>query len=141
MWGLCRRMHGRPPDTSLIGRIGSDFGGLPLCQSDDSSVTSFGPAPIPQTPGAIQASFIAQQASGPRAREKTKPQEADTPRFMIRDEVRISDPVKSEEIDPKPDAVEEWKHRRPRDPRREQKFETPKPRAEGDGEAHLDIRA
>ena len=40
-----------------------------------------------------------------------------------------------------PDAVEEWKHRRPRDPRRDQAFETPKPRAEGEGESHLDIRA
>ncbi|MFN5497130.1 MAG: hypothetical protein ACK5WD_09660 [bacterium] len=104
-------------------------------------MTSFGPNPIPQMPGSIQASFIAQQASGPRAREKTKPQEADRPRSTIKDEVRISDPVKSEEIDPKPDAVEEWKHRRPRDPRRDQPFETPKPRSEGDGEVHLDIRA
>jgi hypothetical protein len=92
-------------------------------------------------PGAIQSSFIAQQASGPRAREKTKPQEADPRRSTIRDEVRISDPVKSEAVDPKPDAVEEWKHRRPRDPRREQALETPKPRAEGEGETHLDIRA
>jgi hypothetical protein len=104
-------------------------------------VTSFGPTPIPQTPGAIQSSFIAQQASGPRARAKNKPQEADAPRSMIKDEVQISDPMKAEEIDPKPDAVEEWKHRRPRDPRREHAFETPKPRPDGDGEAHLDIRA
>jgi hypothetical protein len=104
-------------------------------------VTSFGPTPIPPTPGAIQSSFIAQQASGPRAREKNKPQEADAPRSIIKDQVQITDPVKSEEVDPKPDAVEEWKHRRPRDPRRDQAFETPKPRAEGEGESHLDIRA
>lgn len=104
-------------------------------------MTSFGPAPIPQVPGAIQASFIAQQASGPRPREKTKPQEADPRRLVNRDEVHISDPVKSEEIDPKPDAVEEWKHRRPRDPRRERSPETPKSRGDGDGEMHLDVRA
>ena len=106
-------------------------------------MTSFGPTPIPQSPGSVQASFIAQQASGPRAREKTKPQDADRPRSMIRDEVRISDPLKAEEIDPKPDAVEEWKHRRNRDPRREAKFELPKPSntGDGDGEKHLDIRA
>lgn len=92
-------------------------------------------------PGAIQSSFIAQQASGPRAREKNKPQEAVAPRSAIKDEVQISDPMKSEEIDPKPDAVEEWKHRRNRDPRRDKPFEMPKPPAEGDGETHLDIRA
>lgn len=104
-------------------------------------MSSFGPVPIPPTPGAIQSSFIAQQASGPRAREKNKPQEADARRSIIKDEVQISDPVKSDEVDPKPDAVEEWKHRRPRDPRREQAFDSQKPRKDGDGETHLDIRA
>lgn len=104
-------------------------------------MTSFGPTPIPPTPGAIQSSFIAQQATGPKAREKNKPQEADAPRSIIKDEVQISDPVKADEVDPKPDAVEEWKHRRPRDPRRDQAFEQPKPRTGDDGETHLDIRA
>lgn len=97
--------------------------------------------PIPQTPGALQASFVARDAAGPRAREKNKPQETDPPRLVIRDEVHISDPLESDPIDPKPDAVEEWKHRRDRDQRRQQVFEKPKPHAEGDGESHLDIRA
>ena len=104
-------------------------------------MTSFGPNPIPHLPGAIQSSFIAQQATAPKAREKTKPQEADAPRSRSKDEVKISDPIKAEEIDPKPDAVEEWKHRRPRDPRQEQSRDTPRPRAEGEGESRLDIRA
>jgi hypothetical protein len=116
------------------------FRGTGLCQSDDCDVTSFGPTPIPQTPGAIQASFVAREASGPRAREKAKPQEADAPRTVIRDEVRISDPLKSEEIDPKPDAADEWKHRRNRDQRSDRTFELPKPRSESDGEPHLDVR-
>lgn len=104
-------------------------------------MTSFGSNPIPPVPGSIQASFIAQQASGPRAREKTKPQEADPRRSAIKDEVRISDPVKEEELDSKPEAVEEWKHRRPRDPKRDQASEPTAPRADGDGETRLDIRA
>jgi hypothetical protein len=104
-------------------------------------VTSFGPNPIHQLPGAIQSSFIAQQSTAPRAREKTKPQEADAPRVRAKDEVRLSDPVQGDEVDPKPNAVDEWKHRRPRDQRREHTPDAPKPRDEGDGEKRLDIRA
>ncbi|MEY3027149.1 MAG: hypothetical protein RLZZ238_2046 [Planctomycetota bacterium] len=76
-------------------------------------MSAFGPTPIPPTPNAVQASFIGQQAQGPRAREKNKPSEADaTRRFVIRDEVRLSDPAEAQTVDSKPDAAEEWKHRR-----------------------------
>lgn len=104
-------------------------------------MTSFGPNPIHQLPGAIQSSFIAQHATAPKPREKTKPQEGEAPRVRAKDEVTIADPVKGDEIDPKPNAVEEWKHRRPRDKRREHAPDAEKPRTEGDGEKRLDIRA
>lgn len=77
------------------------------------AVTSFGPSPIPQVPGAVQSSLIGQQSAGPRAREKNKPQEADAPRrLVVRDDVRLSDPLSAQAIDGKPDAAEEWKHNR-----------------------------
>jgi hypothetical protein len=76
-------------------------------------VSAFGPNPIPQVPGAVQASHIAQQASAPRAREKSKPQDSErTKRFEVRDEVKLSDPLAAQAIDSKPDAAEEWKHKR-----------------------------
>jgi len=76
-------------------------------------VSSFGSNPVPQVPGVVQASLIAQQASAPRPREKTKPQDAEAPkRFVVRDEVRLSDPLSAQAIDAKPDAAEEWKHKR-----------------------------
>lgn len=74
-------------------------------------MSAFGPAPIP---GAVQASFIATQAQPARAREKSKPQDADPTRPAARDEVRLSDPLQSDAIDPKPDAAEEWKQGRRR---------------------------
>lgn len=126
--------------VNVARRLFMDFRASPRRETDTEGVTSFGPTPIPQTPGAIQSSFIAQQANGPRAREKNKPQDAERPRSVIRDEVRISDPVQSEEIDPKPDAAEEWKHRRKRDPRREQVAD-PQKQPPGEGEMRLDIRA
>jgi hypothetical protein len=103
-------------------------------------MTSFGPSPIPQTPGALQSSFIARESSGPRARDRAKPPEVDRPQFVIKDEVRITDPIESEAIDPKPDAVEEWKHRRPRSDERRPKVEDD-PRADGGDHIHLDIKA
>ena len=52
-------------------------------------------------------------SAAPRPREKTKPQDAEAPkRFMVRDEVRLSDPISAQAIDAKPDAAEEWKHKR-----------------------------
>jgi hypothetical protein len=49
--------------------------------------------------------------------------------------------MQADAIDPKPDAAEEWKHRRPRTPHRDPRF-APAPRAEGDGEVgHIDIQA
>ena len=81
--------------------------------ADDSPVSAFGSNPIPQVPGAVQASHIAQQASAPRAREKSKPQDSErAKRFEVRDEVRLSDPIAAQAIDSKPDAAEEWKHKR-----------------------------
>ena len=105
-------------------------------------MSAFGPSPIPTNPpGVILTSFVAQHAAGPKAREKNKPQEADARPFAVKDEVRISDPMQADAIDPKPDAVEEWKHRRPRTPHRDPRF-APAPRAEGDGEVgHIDIQA
>ena len=82
--------------------------------ADEHGVSAFGPTPIPQTPGAVQASLIAQQANAPRPREKTKAEEAAASRrAVIRDEVRLSDPGDAQPVDIKPDAAEEWKHRRP----------------------------
>jgi hypothetical protein len=55
----------------------------------------------------------------------------------VQDEVRLSDPAEAQEIEPKPDAAEEWKHRRTphqhRDGRRD-----PSP---GDDRPSLDIKA
>lgn len=104
-------------------------------------MTSFGPSPIPQTPGAVQSSFIAQQSSAARAREKDKPKDADKPRSLVRDEVRISDPLEGDGIDPKPDAVEEWKHRRNRGQRQGQQADETTTRRSGGDDAHIDIRA
>jgi hypothetical protein len=103
-------------------------------------MTSFGPSPIPQTPGALQSSFIARESSGPRARDRAKPTEVDRPQFVIKDEVRITEPIESEAIDPKPDAVEEWKHRRPRSDERRPKVDDA-PRTDGEDHIHLDIKA
>ncbi|MCE2885105.1 MAG: hypothetical protein LW806_09435 [Planctomycetaceae bacterium] len=105
-------------------------------------MSSFGPSPIPiNPPGAVQSSFIAQHAQAPKAREKTKPQEADARPFVIKDELRLSDPLQADAVDPKPDAAEEWKHRRPRTPHRDPRLPGA-PRAEGDGEGgRLDIQA
>ena len=79
-------------------------------------MSAFGPTPIPPTPGALQASFIAQQGTGPRPREKARPQDADgrsgAARGIVRDEVRLSDPAEAQAVDSKPDAAEEWKHQR-----------------------------
>jgi hypothetical protein len=54
--------------------------------------------------------------------------------------VRITDPIESDGIDPKPDAVEEWKHRRPRSDERRPKVEDD-PRADGGDHIRLDIKA
>ncbi|RLS90448.1 MAG: hypothetical protein DWI09_00260 [Planctomycetota bacterium] len=80
--------------------------------ADEGNMSAFGPTPIPVTPSAVQASFIAQHATGARAREKSKPQEADAKRSTVRDEIRLSDPLEAQAVDSKPDAVEEWKHQR-----------------------------
>ncbi len=105
-------------------------------------MSAFGPSPIvPNAPSLVQASFIAQHASGAKPREKTKPQEADPRRVFVLDEVRLSDPLKAEAVDPKPDAVEEWKQGRgrqhPHDPRAQPLAQ----RATTDGNAsHLDVK-
>ena len=103
-------------------------------------MSAFGSGPIPTNPpGVILTSFVAQHAAGPKAREKTKPQDADARPFAVKDEVRLSDPMQADAIDPKPDAAEEWKHRRPSTPRRpgrDGRFT--EPRANGDGEGDGD---
>ncbi len=82
-------------------------------RADIKLMSGFGPSPItPNAPSLVQASFIAQHATGAKPREKAKPTEVATSRVFARDEVRLSDPLKAEAIDPKPDAVEEWKQRR-----------------------------
>ena len=96
------------------GCFSGDFELAALRRADEDGVSAFGPTPIPQTPGAVQASLIAQQANAPRPREKTKAEEAAASRrAVIRDEVRLSDPGDAQPVDIKPDAAEEWKHRRP----------------------------
>lgn len=93
--------------------ISRQFPCIDAAFADDFPVSAFGPNPIPQVPGAVQASHIAQQASAPRAREKSKPQDSErTKRFEVRDEVKLSDPIAAQAIDSKPDAAEEWKHKR-----------------------------
>lgn len=57
--------------------------------------------------------MIAQQANAPRPRDKNKPQDANGARRpSVRDEVRLSDPIAAQAIDSKPDAADEWKHKR-----------------------------
>jgi hypothetical protein len=64
--------------------------------------------------------LIAQQSTAPRPREKTKAEEtAASRRAAIRDEVRLSDPGEAQPVDIKPDAAEEWKHRKPGDQRQD----------------------
>ncbi|MFM7134828.1 MAG: hypothetical protein ACKO0W_10980 [Planctomycetota bacterium] len=105
-------------------------------------MSAFGPSPIvPNTPGAVQASFIAQQTPSARPRETRRPEETARPRREVRDEVRLSDPAAAQRVEAKPDAAEEWKHERPRDGR-----PTPRPQAKdapGDdaGERRIDIKA
>ena len=107
-------MQPRAATFAARGCFCSDFELLPARPTDENGVSAFGPTPIPQTPGAVQASLIAQQANAPRPREKTKAEEAAASRrAVIRDEVRLSDPGDAQPVDIKPDAAEEWKHRRP----------------------------
>ena len=111
-------------------------------------MSAFGSGPIPTNPlGVILTSFVAQHAAGPKAREKTKPQDADARPFAVKDEVRLSDPMQADAIDPKPDAVEEWKHRRPSTPGRpgrDGRFTQPRANGDGEGdgeERHIDVQA
>jgi hypothetical protein len=106
-------------------------------------MSAFGPSPIlPTTPGVVQSAFIAQQATGPKAREKTKPQDADPRPSAVRDEVRLSDPMRADAVDPKPDAAEEWKHRRGRGGHHDPRFAAAEPLRPNDGEqGHIDMRA
>lgn len=111
-------------------------------------MSAFGPTPIPPTPGAIQASFIAQQGTGARPRDKARPQDADgrsgAARGIVRDEVRLSDPAEAQAVDSKPDAAEEWKHQRGGQQRhRDPRFQAAAPRRDGDdnGEHTLDLKA
>ena len=113
-----------------------------MFRADISGMTAFGPSPIvPNTPSLVQASFIAQHAAGAKPREKTKPQEADPRRVFVLDEVRLSDPLKAEAIDPKPDAVEEWKQGRGRLHPHNVRANATAPRADTDGNSgHLDVK-
>ena len=111
-------------------------------------MSAFGLGPIPTNPpGVILTSFVAQHAAGPKAREKTKPQDADPRPVVVRDEVRLSDPMQADAIDPKPDAAEEWKHRRPSTPRRlgrDGRFNQPRANGDDDGDGevrHIDVQA
>ncbi|MFZ9881504.1 MAG: hypothetical protein ACO3QC_08900 [Phycisphaerales bacterium] len=106
-------------------------------------VSAFGPSPIqPVAPGAIQAAFIGQQQAAARPREKAKPEPVDPRRTQVRDDVRLSDPAKAEAIDPKPDAAEEWKHRRPRGQQRDTRFAASEPASpEDSGEHRIDLKA
>lgn len=89
----------------------------------------------------MQASFIAQQTPAARPREKSKAEESARTRREIRDEVRLSDPAAAEAVEAKPDAVEEWKHERPRDPRRDGRLAPRNPGDDGAPESRLDIKA
>lgn len=109
-------------------------------------MSAFGPAPI-QAPiqtlvsGAVQASHVAAQAQGPRAREKSRPQDADPPRPIARDEVRLSDPLRSDAVDPKPDAAgDHGQGRRQRAPREPQIARAPGI-AGADATPRLDVKA
>lgn len=106
-------------------------------------MSAFGPSPIlPTTPGVVQSAFIAQHAAGPKAREKTKPQDADPRPSTVRDEVRLSDPMQADAVDPKPDAAEEWKHRRGHGGHHDPRFAAAEPRRPADAEpGHIDMRA
>ncbi len=106
-------------------------------------MSGFGPSPIiPNAPSLVQASFIAQHAAGVKVREKAKPQDVTPRRSFASDEVRLSDPLKAEAIDPKPDAAEEWKQRRGQSHARPQPSPTALPRRnDEDGANHLDIKA
>ena len=104
-------------------------------------MSAFGPTPIPPTPGAVQASFIAQHANGARPREKAKTREADPRRVVTRDEVKLSDPLLAQAVDSKPDAAEEWKHRRGGSQYHDPRQASADPRNDaGDGEHKLDIK-
>jgi hypothetical protein len=118
------------------------FHGFHAGRADDIGMSAFGPSPIPSNPpGVILTSFVAQQAAGPKAREKTKPQDADARPFVVKDEVRLSDPMQADAVDPKPDAAEEWKHRRPRTPHRDPRFPNAPRTDPGDEGGHIDIQA
>jgi len=128
-----------------------EFRAKQAVQADTACMSVFGSTPIPPTscvgvaaPGVVQASFIAQHASGARAREKAKPKDADPPRRAVHDAVEIRDPLQAEAIDPKPDAAEEWKYRRnrggPHD--RDTRTEVRKTSdAATDGVPHIDVKA
>ena len=109
-------------------------------------MSAFGPVPIPSTPNAVQASFIAQHAAGARPREKNTPQEAESTRGVwqgfVRDVVKISDPQQAQAVDSKPDAVEEWKHHRGGRQHHDPRFAASEPRrTDGPDEHTLDIKA
>jgi hypothetical protein len=107
-----------------------------------TGMSSFGPAPIPSSvPGAVVSSYVGQAAQAPRARDKQKPQESTPFRQVVRDEVRLSDPQAAEAVDPKPDAAEEWKHRRKGAPRREPRSDDAIADPADGGAGHLDISA
>lgn len=106
-------------------------------------VSAFGPSsPLNPVPGAIQSAFIGQQQAAARPREKPKSEQVDPRRVPVRDDVRLSDPAKAEAVDPKPDAAEEWKHRRPRQQHRDPRFAAAEPPSSDDsGEHALDVKA
>ena len=98
-------------------------------------MSAFGPAPVP---GAVQASFVAASAQGPRPREKSRPQDADPPRPVARDEVRLSDPLRADAVDAKPDAVEDRRQGRGRNQVARRAPPAPDP---ADSAPRLDVRA
>lgn len=105
------------------------------------SMSAFGPSPIqPLMPSVVQSSLIAQQASNAKARVKNKLQDADPKRPLIHDELRLTDPMRVEEVDFKPDAVEEWKHRRQRAGHVDPRFIAADTQGPSDETSHLDVK-
>ena len=105
------------------------------------TMSAFGPSPIqPLMPSVVQSSLIAQQASNVKARAKNKLQDVDPKRPLIHDEFRLTDPMRAEEVDFKPDAVEEWKHRRHHTGHVDPRFVVANTPDAPDETSHLDVK-
>ena len=61
-------------------------------------------------------------------------------RPLIHDEFRLTDPMRAEEVDFKPDAVEEWKHRRHHTGHVDPRFVVANTPDAPDETSHLDVK-